>query len=212
MEMLELEFVNGENLQKFTVDSNLLPLARIVLIIEELASILAYLHQHGIIYMDIKAKNVLVLPKGIKLLDFGMTQFIDRGREPKGTVYSLLSTPEYVPPEMATTFSATSAADVFQLGILFYQLVAGCHPFARVAFTEGDAYRESEQLKYALANVYVQPNFQHPRFSECGNLTDILKLMLNKNPQDRPTANDVTSLFAKWSQAGGIDDGRDGTH
>ncbi len=202
VEMLEIEFIIGENLQKYTKESNLLPLTRVASIIAELAGMLAYFHQHGIIYMDVKAKNVIVTDSGIKLLDFGMTQFIDPHRDPKGTVYSLLSTPEYVPPEMGTTFSATTAADIFQLGILFYQLVAGSHPYARVDFTEGDEYRESEQLKYALANVYVEANYQHPRFSECGDLTDFLKLMLSKHPENRPTASQVAFKFAKWSPTG----------
>ncbi len=202
VELLEIEFVKGENLQKYTKESNLLPLTRVLTIISELAGMLAFFHQQGIIYMDVKAKNVIVTASGIKLLDFGMTQFIDPNRVPKATVYSLLSTPEYVPPEMATTFSATTAADVFQLGILFYQLVAGIHPFVRVDFTEGDEYRESEQLKYALANVYVEATFQHPRFSECEHITDFLKLMLSKRPEARPTANQVASELAKWLQVG----------
>ncbi len=201
-ELLEIEFIKGENLQKYTKESNLLPLTRVASIISELGSMVAFLHQHGIVYMDVKAKNVIVMAASIKLLDFGMTQFIEPRRDPKGTVYSLLSTPEYVPPEMATTFSATPAADVFQLGILFYQLVAGSHPFARVDFTEGDEYRESEQLKYALANVYVEADFQHPRFGECGTLTPFLKLMLSKRPEGRPTASQVASEFAQWSQTG----------
>ncbi len=202
VELLEIEFVNGENLQKYTNQSNLLPLARVITIIAELAWMLAFFHQQGIIYMDVKAKNVIVTASGIKLLDFGMTQFINPNHVPKGTVYSLLSTPEYVPPEMATTFSATTAADVFQLGIIFYQLIAGIHPFVRVDFTEGDEYRESEQLKYALANVYVEASFNNPRFSECGHLTDFLQLMLSKRPEVRPTANQVASELTKWLQDG----------
>jgi serine/threonine protein kinase len=107
---------------------------------------------------------------------------------------SLLSTPRYVPPEMATTFTSYKKSDIFQLGILFHELLTGEHPFARCElynFKEGDENRESELVKYVPANTYNDYNSQPDLLKNDSKLNTIIGQMLNKDYKKRPDAKSI---------------------
>ncbi len=152
------------------LDGSQLPRTQALLVAAQLADTLAWLHARDIIYMDVKAKNVLFDGREVTLCDFGMAR---RGRR----VTSMLSTLEYVPPEMAREFSATPASDVFQLGILTHQLLTGRHPF-----TDGEGFH------VALANSSGEPDL---RAAELGSAFAVVRQMLSHRADDRPTAAQV---------------------
>ncbi|MHA1733982.1 MAG: protein kinase domain-containing protein [Promethearchaeota archaeon] len=208
-EFLVLELVKGRCLEEFTVPGSLLSPRRVLEVLRAVAVLLEYLHARGVVYMDVKAKNFIARdvgeggaqpPTKVTMLDFGMSQFLPVASEPDergGKVYSLLSTPRYVPPEMATAFSACISSDIFQLGILAHELVTGTHPFARVDFLEGDEYRRSELLKFTLANACCRPNMGHERYGEFQGIVPLVQEMLNEDPGKRPTAAEVVGRLEK---------------
>ena len=97
-----------------------------------LARALASAHDRGIVHRDLKPENVVRTPAGdLKILDFGLARLRD-DNQPKsltddGTV---LGTPAYMSPEQARGRDVDFRSDLFSLGIVLYELVAGVHPFA----------------------------------------------------------------------------------
>ncbi|MBI3267540.1 MAG: protein kinase [Planctomycetes bacterium] len=196
-EFLVLDWLTGRCLAPHATAQQLLPRAEALRAAGRVADAVAYLHSRSIVYLDVKAKNVVFRGGGgrgsnggVTLVDFGMARRLPAGSK---TVRSLLSTPAYVPPEMARSFAAGPAADVFQLGLLTYELLVGRHPFATVDFAEGDALRESELVKFALSNLWNEPNLDTLPAAEGPGLRELVRRMLDKQPERRPTAAEVAS-------------------
>jgi len=112
-------------------------------------------------------------------------------------VTSLLSTPAYVPPEMAAGFTGCAASDIFQLGILLYELLSGNHPFATEDFSDDEEARESQLIRYALASLHNAPRLDGPGL-ERGPLRELLAAMMDRAPHRRPTAVDVEAALGRF--------------
>ena len=185
-ELLRFGFVEGRSLSEFVRPNTILPTEQALGVVRDLAQVIHYLHEQGILYLDVKAKNIIYHEGKSPLLDFGMARM---AAEP---VRSLLSTPRYITPEMASTFTSYRASDVFQMGILMYELLTGEHPFARISFKEGDEYRRSELLQYGLPNLF-NPVREHALIpAPCKTIIDA---MLNKDHTQRPTVPEVISAL-----------------
>ena len=109
----------------------------------EVARALAHAHERGVVHRDVKPGNVLVSKRGdVKLVDFGIAQrerlpSADEPlvRAPKGETDAAFGTPAYMSPEQILGERVDARSDVFSLGVMLYQLLAGSRPFDR----EGDA-------------------------------------------------------------------------
>ena len=97
------------------------------MIIAELALALNHLHQHNIIYRDLKPENVLFCKDGhIKLTDFGISKVLS---DPNEVTRTLCGTSEYLAPEVIQGKDYSFAVDWWQLGTLMYELIVGRTPF-----------------------------------------------------------------------------------
>jgi serine/threonine protein kinase len=193
IDFMRFEFFPGKQLSEYTKKDSLLPVDESVKIIKTLAEVLDYLHEKGILYMDIKDKNVMYDGKEVKLLDFGMARYLDKPIDDQTCVRSLLSTPAYVAPECGTSFKVYKQTDTFMLGVLFYQLLTGKHPFANYDFSEGDDKRESEIIKYSLSNIF---NDYNPKDLEnYPILNDLIGRMLDKDPKKRPLPKEIADCL-----------------
>lgn len=126
------EFVEGQTLRALEGRERL-DLARALDIVEQVASALEAAHAAGIIHRDIKPENIMVRPDGlVKLLDFGIAKLT--GPEPE-TVDNhtipgrMIGTVGYMSPEQARGLELDARSDIFSLGVVLYEMIAGQAPF-----------------------------------------------------------------------------------
>ncbi len=123
------EYVDGENLKQLCERAGPLPVRRALEIAVAVADGLAYAHEHGVVHRDVKPQNVLLSRDGeVKVTDFGIARSLDA--ESALTVTgTVLGTSSYLSPEQASGLRVTPAADVYSLGVVLYELLAGAVPF-----------------------------------------------------------------------------------
>jgi TolB-like protein len=128
-----MPFVEGESLRSRLVREGQLPLADSLRIAREMADGLHYAHQHGVIHRDIKPENILLAGTHALIADFGIARALaaDEGRDDRLTDTGLaLGTPHYMSPEQAAGERALDArSDIYSLGCVLYEMLAGEPPF-----------------------------------------------------------------------------------
>src|SRR5215471_15096746 len=146
-------------------------------VIAKLARTVHYAHQHGIVHRDIKPGNILLDTKGEPhLTDFGVARFLETENDATCTI-EVSDTPSYMAPEQAHANNGhvSSATDVYGLGAVLYQLLAGQPPFAG-----GTTY---ETIKLLLDTEPKQPRLLNPKVDR--DLSTICLKCLEKDPKRR---------------------------
>jgi serine/threonine protein kinase len=126
-----MEYVNGPPLRRLLRNGRMSE-NRVVLIGAAIAEGLAAAHASGVIHRDLKPENVLV-PRGekadsvVKLVDFGIARIVDAPRIT--TTQHVLGTPQYISPEQAMGGPIDNRSDIYSLGVILYEMIAGALPF-----------------------------------------------------------------------------------
>jgi predicted Ser/Thr protein kinase len=123
------EYVAGENLKELVRRAGRLPVKQAVELAIAVAEGLAFAHEQGLVHRDVKPQNVLLSEEGeVKVTDFGIARSVevDSGVTQTGTV---VGTSSYISPEQAGGGRVTPATDVYSLGIVVWELLAGDVPF-----------------------------------------------------------------------------------
>lgn len=160
----------------------------------QIAQALAAAHAKGFVHRDLKPENVMVRPDGyVKVLDFGLVRRWsggDQGENLTSTAGLPVGTLRYMSPEQCRGEAATPKSDVFALGLMLYELLAGRHPFA-----------QSVGLEVAHALVTAEP----PALKGVSPaLRQIVERMLAKDPQSRPSAQEAVAQLEELSGAGPV--------
>ncbi|HLZ70933.1 MAG TPA: serine/threonine-protein kinase [Dehalococcoidia bacterium] len=123
-----MELIEGPTLARLLLGGPLPP-AQVVALIRSLASAIDYLHRAGLVHRDIKPANIMLEAGGrVVLMDFGIARAIDQTTHTRtGTS---LGTPEYMSPEQVRGERVGPASDIYALGVLTYNLLAGKPPFS----------------------------------------------------------------------------------
>jgi tetratricopeptide (TPR) repeat protein len=124
--------VEGQSLRARLVQQHELPIGEAVRILRDVCDALAYAHGHGIVHRDVKPDNVLLSGKHALVTDFGVAKAVAQSTDssPLTSLGVALGTPAYMAPEQAAADPGTDQrADIYAVGALAYEMVAGRPPF-----------------------------------------------------------------------------------
>jgi eukaryotic-like serine/threonine-protein kinase len=141
---LVMELLEGESLaERIERDGAMAP-AEAARVVAAVADALEAAHRAGVVHRDVKPGNVFLGPDGsVKVLDFGIASAAGEAALTTGDV---IGTAAYLAPERALGHRATPAADVYALGVVLYELLAGRRPF-----------QAASDLELAMAHVHAHP-------------------------------------------------------
>jgi len=180
---MAMEFLDGDDLEKYCKKGSLLPMRKILDIIAETADALEYAHNNSVIHRDIKPANIMLLKIGtVKVTDFGIAKSMSASKTRSGII---LGTPNYMSPEQIMGRQIDARSDIFSLGVVFFQLLTGELPFT------GD---NMNSLFYKITQEkHASPHTINPKvIKPCEQIID---KALAKNPDHR---FQKASNFAKY--------------
>jgi serine/threonine-protein kinase len=187
---LVMEFVSGKSLEQLLAHSPI-SFGNAAVWAADIASALSYAHRAGIIHGDVKPSNIRVTEDDkVKLVDFGVARFASQvsGSD------RVLGTPAYLSPEQIEGGKQDGRSDLFSLGIVLYEMIAGVRPFAGNSLGEVCA-------QILTANP-VPPSKRNP--SVPAAFDRIVARCLAKNPNDRyQSGNDLSRALYLVARAGG---------
>ena len=185
-----MPFVDGESLGERLAREKQLPVQDAIRILREVADALAYSHARGVVHRDIKPGNVLLSGRHAVVTDFGVAKALTAsGGDKVTTVGIALGTPTYMAPEQAMgEANIDHRADIYALGILGYEMLAGRPPFEAA----------SAQALLAAQVMEAPVEIQKVRPGIPVLLNDAIMRCLAKNPADRWQSADelITQLEA----------------
>ncbi len=176
---LVMPYITGGSLRDMLAKRGKLPLAEVITYIDQAAAALDYAHAQGVIHRDLKPANFLLHADGrLVLADFGIARILDTGATIFQTLTStgsVIGTPEYMAPEMARGESIDYRADIYELGIVLFQLLSGHAPF-------------TGNTPYAVAVKHIQDPLPllHPLDSSIPSAVDaVIQKATAKQREDR---------------------------
>ncbi|MES2912717.1 MAG: serine/threonine-protein kinase [Pseudomonadota bacterium] len=192
---IAMEFLKGKDLADVTKQGQLLPVPRVLSIIARVAEALAYAHKQNVVHRDIKPANIMYEMESdtVKVTDFGIARITDSSKTKTGLV---LGTPSFMSPEQIAGKRVDGRSDLYSLGVMLFQMLAGVLPF------RGESMAE---LMYKIANEPA-PDILIIRKELSGKLADIVALSLSKRPETRyqdgdQFAADLRAVMAALSGA-----------
>ena len=184
---IAMEFINGVTL-RHRLSSSRLNLNEVLDICIQVTNALATAHQAGIIHRDMKPENIMIRPDGIvKVLDFGLAKLTThelRDVDTEASTKTILKTDPgtvvgtavYMSPEQARGIPVDERTDIFSVGVVLYEMVAGCLPFA--------GSTSSEVLASILSDKEPQPLARYAR-EVPAELERVVSKALRKDKDER---------------------------
>ena len=168
---LVMELIHAESLSHALGRLGTLTVAQTLDMLSQTAQGLGAAHEEGIIHRDVKPGNILITPRGrVKISDFGIAKAVDS--VPITRTGTVMGTAQYISPEQAVGKEATSASDIYSLGIVGYEALCGHRPFGG----EGS-------VSAAMAHVTAKPD---PLPSTIpANVRNLIGFALCKDPSAR---------------------------
>jgi hypothetical protein len=188
-----MEFVEGETLSQALAHEGRFSATRAVEIATQICDVLEEAHRLGIVHRDLKPSNILLGKRGVYVLDFGVAKVLASSAESTATHAStgsgqLIGTPRYMSPEQCLGQRVGARSDLYSLGVLLYEMLAGRPPFV-------DPHQPALLIKQATAAApplpKLRPDIGRP-------LALAVHTLLAKRPDDRPrTAAVVKTLLER---------------
>jgi eukaryotic-like serine/threonine-protein kinase len=171
---LVMELVPGEALSAILERERVLATDRVLDIVAQTATALQAAHAAGLVHRDIKPGNLLITPEGrVKITDFGIARIADQ--VPLTATGQVMGTVQYLSPEQASGHPASPTTDIYSLGIVAYEALAGRRPFT------GES-----QVAIAMAQINESPPELPVTVAE--PVRNLVYACLAKSPSDRPAS------------------------
>jgi serine/threonine protein kinase len=199
-----MELLEGSTLEQTIAPGYALPIDAVLRLIAPLAAALDYIHACGFVHRDVKPANVMVEPSGrVVLMDLGIARRTDTAGPTRAG--STIGTPLYMSPEQARGEAAGPAADIYALGVITYQLLAGRPPFEgdTVTVLHGHLTAEPPSLRslrpdlpetVQAAMVAVQAKNPAHRFASAGAFVAALALQQERASSPQPQIQRVGDI------------------
>lgn len=182
-----MEYVDGEPLARYC-DARDASVDERIRLIRTVCDAVQYAHRRLVVHRDLKPSNILVTSEGaVKLLDFGVAKML-AGEDDVLDVPALtqtghaVMTPAYAAPEQVRYESVTTATDVYALGVVLYELLAGTRPFDLAGRSPSEIERIVAEQAPAPPSAVAPPERQDRLY---GDLDTIVRKALRKEPERR---------------------------
>lgn len=188
---IAMEFLKGRDLADFCKQGQLLPVPTVLSIVARVAEALAYAHKQNVVHRDIKPANIMyeLDSDTVKVTDFGIARITDSSKTKTGLV---LGTPSFMSPEQLAGKKVDGRSDLYSLGVMLFQMLAGVLPF------RGDSMAE---LMYKIANEDAADiRIIRPELSDA--LANVVALSLTKRPEIRYQTGDQFAADLRAAMAG----------
>lgn len=179
-----MEFIQGKSLEQYIYgEIGPIPEEKALPMFIDILDTVAYLHNNGVLHLDIKSNNIMLQPNGkIKLLDMGIASRMSDASDSTG-----FGTPAYMPPEQSEKRQCGRYTDIFALGIMLFEMLTGTIPFAGQTTSE-----IRQKIKFdptpQMNSIYpiIKPQLQSivekalakdpmMRYQSCENFADAIK-------------------------------------
>ena len=173
---IAMEYVEGEPLDRFIRRNGIMKWQQALFIAGQVAQALGCAHAAGVVHRDVKPANMLLDAQGnVRLTDFGIAN-IQRGPSKAVDDLGFIGTPHYMAPEQCDRAEVTHKADLYALGVVIYQMIAGVLPF---------------EAENAMALVKKITNDEAPRLNRVftdipDDVARLVAHLLEKSPDARP--------------------------
>ena len=190
-----MEFINGQTLKQLIKKRGKLSVPEVVDIMTQLTDGLAHAHDSYIIHRDIKPQNIMILDDGmVKITDFGIAMAINASDLTQTN--SVMGSVHYLPPEQASGKGSTIKSDIYSLGIMMYEMLAGVMPFRGETAVEiamkhlknpmPSVIKKNESVPQSVENIILKATAKNPknRYNNVRELYDDLKTCQDKSRKD----------------------------
>ncbi len=194
---MAMELLEGRSLEEY-IENDELPLNAKVGIMQLVVGALEHIHEAGIVHRDIKPANIMILkggirlsedpvvqPDAVKLMDFGIAG--GKMLAKLTMAGARLGTPVYMSPEQARGLKIDPRSDIYSLGLVFYEMLAG-----QTAF-KGNYESIVHQQIFQNPTPPRQVNLEVPK-----TLDDLVMWMVTKDPDNRPTLEKIAEVLERY--------------
>ncbi|MFC8681775.1 serine/threonine-protein kinase [Microbacterium ureisolvens] len=187
---LVMELVPGEALSTILERDGSLSTDKTLDVVAQTSAALQAAHAAGLVHRDIKPGNLLITPDGrVKITDFGIARIADQ--VPLTATGQVMGTVQYLSPEQASGHPASPATDIYSLGIVAYECLAGKRPFT------GES-----QVAIAMAQINEQPPPLPATVAE--PVQNLVLAMIAKKPEERPASAAAVARAASALRRGDV--------
>lgn len=199
-----MEFIEGSTLRDAVRASQLTP-EHAMVIVPNLCDALQYAHDKGVIHRDIKPENILMSIDGtVKLADFGLSRLLDNESQSSGLTgtHQVMGTPRYMAPEQFEGMhNVDHRADIYSLGVVFYEMLTGELPIGRFATPSKKVQVDVRLDEVVLRSLEKEPRRRYQHASDIKS--DLQMISSTDNPAQAKTVivNSVTDSVTNESMS-----------
>ncbi|MBK6304349.1 MAG: protein kinase [Gemmatimonadetes bacterium] len=204
-----MPLIDGESLQQRLARTGPLPVSEVVHLAEEVADALDHAHRLGVIHRDIKPANILLEDEHAIVSDFGIARAVSKATEHEGHALTItglvLGTPLYMSPEQGGGDEVDGRTDIYALGCVMYQMLAGKPPFEGTNaqqiilahFVKEPPPIDRGDVPDALRDVVRQAMAKDPeqRFASAALMRNALRSLDTRHLPSSPPAVNTTRSF-----------------